>query len=94
MCLDAPELASPVLGEHPAPVVNRSQRLGVGPIQGSSPVPPHHDQTDAPKYLQVFGYRGLLEPEGVTDFADRSLIGRNEFEDVTTTGFGDRVKGI
>ena len=33
--LDAPELSTPVLGEHAAPVVNRAKRLRVRPIQAS-----------------------------------------------------------
>jgi hypothetical protein len=83
-----------MLGKHPAPVVNRSQRVGFCSVQNPSAIPPHRHQPDIAQHLQVFRHRGLLEGKSVGDFANRSLFGRNEFENVPTTRFGDRVERI
>src|SRR3954453_17843819 len=93
VCLDAPELPFPVLGKHRRPLVNRPQRFGIGSIQRPSAVAPCRDQVDAAQYLQVLRHGRLRHLEGVGDVVHRSLLGRNEFEDVPAPWFGDGVEG-
>src|SRR5689334_7519805 len=94
VCLDATELAAPVLGEHPAPVVHRPKRVCVGSIQGPPPVAPDGDKADIQEHLKVLRDRGLLECERIGDLAHGSLFGGNEFKNVATTRFSDRVERV
>src|SRR5262245_58946148 len=91
---DAPELSAPVLGKHPAPVVNRAQRPGVGAIQNPLAVAPHRDEADAPQHLQVLRHRGLHQFEGLGNLVDGALFGGDDFQNVASTRFSDGVEGI
>ena len=53
VCFDPPELATPVLGKHPAPVVDGAKSFCVRSIQGPAAVAPHRDQTDAAELSNV-----------------------------------------
>src|SRR5688572_20685978 len=94
VCLDAPQLATPVPGEHPAPVTDGAKCLCVCSIQRPPAVAPHGDQTNLAQHLQVLRDRRLPQLERVGDLADRSLLERNELQDVPAARFGYRVEGI
>src|SRR5688572_4034869 len=94
VCLNAPELATPVLGEHPAPVVNGAKRVCVRSIQRPPAVPTHRHKVHVQQHLQVLRHRGLLHLQGLRDLADRSLLGGNELQNVSTARLGHRVEWI
>src|SRR4030095_12392393 len=94
VCSDAPELSAPVLGEHPAPVVNRAQPPGVGAIQNPLAVAPHRYEADAPQHLQVLRHRGLHQFEGLGNLVDGALFGGDDFQNVASTGLSDGVEGV
>src|SRR5262245_55503010 len=94
VCLDAPELSTPVLGEHPAPVVDRAKRFCVSAIQRATAVASYRDELHVEKHLQVLGHRRLSELERLGDLADRSLLGRDKFQDVPASRLGNGVERI
>src|SRR4029079_1528898 len=91
---DPAQLATPVLSEQAAPVVNDAKRVGIGSIERPPPVAAHRDQVDIEQDLEVFGHRRLLERERVGDLADRSLFAGDEFENLPSPWFGDGVERI
>src|SRR4029453_7356719 len=94
MRFDAPKLPAPMLGEHAGPVVYRFECLGVRSIQDPPAVAPHGDEVDISEHVQVLRDRRLSQLERLGNFADRSLIGRDKLEDLSTTGFGNGVERI
>src|SRR4029078_7813208 len=70
---DPAQLATPVLSEQAAPVVNGAKRVGIGSIERPPPVAAHRDQVDIEQDLEVFGHRRLLERERVGESAARRL---------------------
>src|SRR5262245_43648210 len=94
VCFDATQLTAPVLGEHPAPVVNGQQRVGVGSIQGSPAIPSRRHETDVQQHLEMLRDGWLFELDRIGDLADRTLFGGDDFEDVAAPSLGDRVERI
>ena len=94
MRFDAPKLPAPMLGEHAGPVVYRFECLGVRSIQDPPAVAPQGDEVDISQHVQVLRDRRLPQLERLGDFAHRPFIGRDELEDLSTTGFGNGVERI
>ena len=78
-----------MLGEHPAPVMNSTQRVCIRSIQGSPSVAPHRDKPNIQQNLQMFRDRRLSQLERFGNLTDRPLLVRDELEDVATARFGD-----
>src|SRR5262245_10460319 len=94
MSFDAPELCAPVLSEHAAPVVNRTQCLSVGPIEHAPAVAPDRPEVYVEKHLQMLRYGRLFELERIGNLAHRTLVGGNELENPSAARFGYGVEGI
>src|SRR5215813_7388246 len=94
VCLDAPQLSSPMLGEHAAPVVDRAKPVGVGSVQAAPPVAPHGHQANIAKHLQMLRDRRLLELERVGDLADRAFLARDQFQNFAAPRFSNGVERI
>src|SRR5262245_9751827 len=94
MRFDAPKLPAPMLSEHAGPVVYRFACLGVRSIQDPPAVAPQGDEGDSSNHVQVLRDRWLSQLECISDFAARPFIGRDELEDLSTTGFGNGVERI
>ena len=94
MRFDAPQLSTPVLGKQPAPLVNRPKCVCVCSIERAAAVAPHRDKVNAEEHLQMLRDGRLLERERVGNFADRSFLSSDEFQDVPATGLGNGIEGV
>jgi hypothetical protein len=74
--------------------VNRFESLCVRPVQDPPAVAPQSDELDVSEHVQVLGDGRLPQLERLGNFADRPFIGRDELENLSTTGFGDGVERI
>src|SRR5260370_7365261 len=76
------------------PLVKRTDRLRVGPIKHSPPVPPHVDEPHLPQHPQVLRDRRLLHPQRVHNLPHRPLLQRQIVQNLPSPRLGHRIKRI
>jgi len=94
MRLDTSQLSTPVMREQTAPVMNRAKCLCIDAIESSPTLAPHADQVYVAQDLQMLRDRWLLELERFGDLGHRSLVIRDELEDVPPARLSDGVEGV
>jgi len=94
MRFDAPKLPAPMLGEHTGPIVNRFESLCVRSVHDPPAVASQSDELDVSEHVQVLGDGRLRQLDRLGNFADRPFIGRDELENLSTTGFGYGIERI
>src|SRR3712207_6219760 len=86
--LDPNQLTTPVAFEHRRPFVQRPDRLGVRAIEHLLALAPDVDEAHVAEHFEVLGHGRLAHPQAVDNLADRTLVGRQEREDVAPARFG------
>lgn len=92
--LDSTELTPPIPFEPAGPLVERSDRVGVGAIKNLPAITPQVDEADVAKHAKMLGDRRLRQRERHDDVPDRTLPRHEVIEDVAAAWFRDRVENV
>src|SRR5260370_38896708 len=92
--LHAIQLMPPEPFERARPVVKRTDRPGVGPIQHTAALAPDVDQSNIPQDAQVLRDGWLLKAQARHNIPDRALLRSEIVQDLSPPGLGDRVERV
>ena len=85
---------TPVLLEHPRPLVKGPNGVRVGAVEHLASVTPEAHEPDVTEHLEMLRHRRLTEIEVLDDVADVTFLRREVDEDVAALSFGDRVEDV
>ena len=88
------KLLAPETIESSRPFVHGSQGFDVGAIEHLPGVPPHLDESNLAKHLEVLRHRRLTQPQFGDDVADRTFRGGEKGQDVAPARLGDGVEDV
>jgi hypothetical protein len=92
--LDALQLMAPVALEGAGPLVEGTNRMGVGPVHAMTAVAADVDEADLAQDAEMLGDRGLIEADGGNDLTHLVLAHGKKREDLPPAGLGDGVEGV